>query len=182
MFRIDEEWWDSGVEHRGSTRVRSRRSSEHGEPAVAARAAEFFPSEGDSAVVASGADFPDALAGGAAAAKLGAPLLLVPRPCQPAVVAAELHRLVAPRRIVLGGAAAISEVAASGGLCQPPPCAAAPSSAPAAPEPDKDESVAKSLTEIIRAPADGVPVTYRSDGTFTDAELDFVQSMIVGTR
>lgn len=50
------------------------------------------------------------------------------------------------------------------------------------PEPHQDESVAKALTQIIRAPSGGIPVTYRSDGTFTDAELDFVHSMIVGTR
>lgn len=101
------------LSHRGFPAVRIGGQDRYSTSAKVA--GEFFPSRADAAVLASGADFPDALAGGAAAAKLGAPLVLVPRACQLAVVAAELDRLVAPRRIVLGGAAAVSEVAASGG-------------------------------------------------------------------
>ncbi|MEK6721257.1 MAG: cell wall-binding repeat-containing protein [Chloroflexota bacterium] len=59
--------------------------------------------------VATGLDFPDALAAGPAAARLGGPVLLV-RPDEiPAVVAAELSRLAPARIIVLGGTGAVSD-------------------------------------------------------------------------
>ncbi|MCS5715836.1 cell wall-binding repeat-containing protein [Herbiconiux sp. CPCC 205716] len=60
------------------------------------------------AYVASGAAFPDALSGGAAAAKLGGPVLVTPSGV-PEVVAAELDRLDPGRIVVLGGALAVGE-------------------------------------------------------------------------
>ncbi len=72
--------------------------------AVAAGVSAQWSSPGVPAVfVASGEKFPDALAGGPAAAKVGGPLLLVRADSVPSVTGAELRRL-APRRIyVLGG-------------------------------------------------------------------------------
>ncbi|MEX2621315.1 MAG: cell wall-binding repeat-containing protein [Egibacteraceae bacterium] len=68
-----------------------------------------FPEASDVVYLATGADFPDALAGGPAAAATDGPLLLVQRDTLPATVFAELERLN-PRRIVaLGGRAAVSD-------------------------------------------------------------------------
>lgn len=63
----------------------------------------------DTVFIASGEDFPDALAATPAAGMLGSPLLLIESDHLPSRVAQELCRLQ-PRRIVLvGGAAALSE-------------------------------------------------------------------------
>ncbi len=60
------------------------------------------------AYIATGTTFPDALAGAAAAAQAGAPVLLV-RPNElPAATATELVRLRPGRIVVLGGASAVS--------------------------------------------------------------------------
>jgi putative cell wall-binding protein len=65
------------------------------------------------AYVATGASFPDALAGAAAGAAKGGPVLLVQRDAIPTSVAVELRRL-APRSIViLGGTGAVSEAVAT---------------------------------------------------------------------
>jgi putative cell wall-binding protein len=75
---------------------------------AAAISAAFFPSAA-TVLVASGANFPDALAGGPAAAHLNAPLLLV-RPNEvPEATRRELRRLAPGQVIVLGGSGAISE-------------------------------------------------------------------------
>lgn len=58
--------------------------------------------------VATGEDFPDALAAGPAAGLSGAPILLAHRDSLPGPTAAELSRLDPQRVIVLGGAEAIS--------------------------------------------------------------------------
>jgi glucose/arabinose dehydrogenase/putative cell wall-binding protein len=60
------------------------------------------------AYVATGADFADALAGGAAAAHGGGPLLLVTRTSIPGSTASELARLDPGRIVVLGGTGAVS--------------------------------------------------------------------------
>jgi putative cell wall-binding protein/glucose/arabinose dehydrogenase len=60
------------------------------------------------AYVATGQNFPDALAGGAAAAAAGGPLLLVRGDGVPEASAAELRRLRPQRIVVLGGATAVS--------------------------------------------------------------------------
>jgi putative cell wall-binding protein len=75
---------------------------------AAAISAAFFPSA-VSVLVASGANFPDALAGSPAAAQLDAPLLLV-RPNEvPAATRAELQRLGPVQIFVLGGTGAVSD-------------------------------------------------------------------------
>jgi type VII secretion-associated serine protease mycosin len=68
----------------------------------------------DTVFVATGRDFPDALAGVPAAGLSGAPLLLVDGGVVPAATATEIGRLGAKQAVILGGEAAIpSELAAS---------------------------------------------------------------------
>ena len=59
--------------------------------------------------IATGLNFPDALAGAAAAGTLGAPLLLVTGTTVPAPTAAELARLKPGRIVILGGPGAVSD-------------------------------------------------------------------------
>ncbi len=63
----------------------------------------LFPSGATTAYIATGANFPDALAGGPVAAAAKAPLLLVTGPCLPGNVRAELDRLGATKLVLLGG-------------------------------------------------------------------------------
>ena len=61
------------------------------------------------AYIATGLNFPDALAGGAAAAKAGGPLLLVLPNSIPTPIASELTRLTPASIVVLGGVSAVSD-------------------------------------------------------------------------
>jgi hypothetical protein len=63
--------------------------------------------------IATGQSYPDALAGGPAAAKEGGPLLLV-RSFIPLATANELQRLGPARIVVLGGAGVVSAAVATG--------------------------------------------------------------------
>jgi putative cell wall-binding protein len=63
----------------------------------------------DTVFVATGTAFPDALAGGPAAARRKAPLLLVERDRIPDATRAELDRLAPAHVVVLGGAASVSD-------------------------------------------------------------------------
>ncbi len=63
--------------------------------------------------IASGADFPDALAGAPVAGRDAAPLLLVAPTSIPAVVKTELTRLKPGRIVVLGGTGAVSDTVKS---------------------------------------------------------------------
>jgi putative cell wall-binding protein/peptidoglycan/xylan/chitin deacetylase (PgdA/CDA1 family) len=74
---------------------------------AAAISAAFFPTAG-TVYVATGTNFPDALSGGAAAARQGAPLLLV-RATVPATTMTELNRLHPSRIVVLGGSGVIGQ-------------------------------------------------------------------------
>ncbi|HEY0869138.1 MAG TPA: cell wall-binding repeat-containing protein, partial [Acidothermaceae bacterium] len=60
------------------------------------------------AYIATGLNFPDALAGGAAAANQGGPLLLTDPNAIPDAVGAELRRLTPARIVVLGGLSSVS--------------------------------------------------------------------------
>lgn len=76
--------------------------------AAAISALEFpNPSGVTTAFVATGDDFPDALAGAAVAGRLGAPLLLTTTLGLPAVTRIELERLQPDRIVVLGGEQAV---------------------------------------------------------------------------
>ena len=81
--------------------------------AASVSAAHFAPGVA-AAFVATGADFPDALAGGPAAARAGGPVLLVSRTEIPAATKAELVRLQPARIVVLGGAGVISDAVVAG--------------------------------------------------------------------
>lgn len=80
--------------------------------ATAAAVAEARFAEADTVFVATGADFPDALAGVPAAGEAGAPLLLVDRDTVGAPTREQLHRLAPGRIVVLGGPAAVSDAVA----------------------------------------------------------------------
>ncbi|AXH95982.1 cell wall-binding repeat-containing protein [Ornithinimicrobium avium] len=72
----------------------------------------LYPSGAEVVVVALGTTFPDALAGGPAAARLGAPVLLINSPTSvPAVVQEELARLDPRQIVVLGGEQAVGRAA-----------------------------------------------------------------------
>ncbi len=75
---------------------------------AAAVSRSAFPVGVDVAYVASGENFPDALAGAAVAARDGAPILLVTQSSVPASIRAELDRLDPGRIVVLGGTGVIS--------------------------------------------------------------------------
>ena len=71
-----------------------------------------YPQGATTAYLASGADYPDALAGAPVAALAGAPLLLTKKECAPASTLAELKRLGVTHLVVLGGTGAVSDAAA----------------------------------------------------------------------
>jgi putative cell wall-binding protein len=76
--------------------------------AAAVSAATFAPGV-PIAFIATGRNFPDALAGAAAAAKLGGPILLVDTNAIPAPTSYELARLGPARIVVLGGPGVVSD-------------------------------------------------------------------------
>ncbi|HUF05834.1 MAG TPA: PQQ-dependent sugar dehydrogenase [Candidatus Binatia bacterium] len=104
--------------------------------------------------VATGATYPDALAGGAAAARDRGPVLLVTQNTIPSATAAELTRLKPNRIVVLGGTGAISSAVESqlGSF--------APGGVTRAAGPDRFATAAA----IARSFAPGVPVTYIATG------------------
>jgi len=76
---------------------------------AAAISASHFGPGAATAFVATGADFPDALTGGPAAAKAGGPILLTQKDKLPAATVSELKRLKPRRIIVLGGTGVVSD-------------------------------------------------------------------------
>ena len=72
-----------------------------------------FPSGAQVAYLATGANFPDALAGGVLAARSGGPILLVRRDEIPPATAAELARLHPERVVILGGSGVVSDAVAT---------------------------------------------------------------------
>ncbi len=75
---------------------------------AAALSRRAFPNGADVAFVVSGLSFPDALAAGPAAAKLGGPVLLTRSTSLPQATAAELRRLDPDQVVVVGGTAVVS--------------------------------------------------------------------------
>jgi spore germination protein YaaH len=80
---------------------------------AAAISAATFPSGAPVAYVATGLNYPDALAGAVAAARAGGPLLLVTPTALPNPTKAELGRLKPKRIVVLGAAGAVSDAVAN---------------------------------------------------------------------
>ena len=83
---------------------------------AAAIALDAFPRSAV-AYLATGLDFPDALAGASAAARDSAPLLLAARTCVTPVTRDAITALGASSRVVLGGTAVVTEQAAALTLC-----------------------------------------------------------------
>ena len=79
-----------------------------------------FPGTAASVYLATGANFPDALAGGVAAALAPGPLLLTLAACLPPNVAAEIIRLGATQVFILGGTSVISAAVDSLTVCALP--------------------------------------------------------------
>ena len=80
-----------------------------------------FPSGADTVYIATGSNFPDALAAGPAAAAEGAPVLLVQTSCMPEVVRQEIERLGASTMVVIGGGSVVSDATAAMQSCDPAP-------------------------------------------------------------
>ena len=76
---------------------------------AAALSASAYPSGAADVIIATGADFPDALAGGAVAGRLNMPILLALRNELPTQTRAELNRLNPQRIWVLGGTGVIAD-------------------------------------------------------------------------
>lgn len=72
-------------------------------------AAKAFPGTAPVVYIASGENYPDALAAGPAAAKEGGPLLLTPGASLPPSVAQTVRRLAPERIVVVGGVNSVSE-------------------------------------------------------------------------
>lgn len=66
-----------------------------------------FPNGADVVLIATGANWPDALGGATLAAAAGGPILLAGRDGLPSVVLSEIRRLGATRAIILGGESAV---------------------------------------------------------------------------
>ena len=89
--------------------VADRRAGPDRYATSAAVSAASYPAGTPVAYIATGQAFPDALAGGAAAATLTGPVLLVTPTAIPTPIQAELRRLTPGRIVVLGGPAAVSD-------------------------------------------------------------------------
>ncbi len=76
---------------------------------AAAISEDMYPLRAGRVVVTTGLNFPDALAGGPAAAALDAPILLVTRDQIPVATAAELARLQPSEIVILGGSGVVFE-------------------------------------------------------------------------
>ena len=128
---------------------------------AAAASRGTFPAGVPVAYVATGANFPDALAGGPAAARDRGPVLLVSSGGIPAVTSTELQRLQPQRIVVLGGTGVISQA------LQNQLATYAPGGASRLAGADRFATAAA----ISRATfAAGVPVTYVATGlAFPDA-------------
>lgn len=94
-----------------------RRSGPERTATAAAVSEAAFPDGADTAVIATGQAFADALAGGPLAAALDAPVLLSATACLSAPAADELDRLGVDRVVLLGGEAALSPEVAELAVC-----------------------------------------------------------------
>jgi putative cell wall-binding protein len=99
-----------------SGNVVRRAGADRYETSVAISAA-VFPANTPTVWLATGQDFPDALAAGAPAALTPAPVLLSRQICIPNVVDAEIDRLNPSSLLLLGGANALSDSVAARGRC-----------------------------------------------------------------
>lgn len=94
--------------------VTSRVSGADRYATAAALSQSAYPTGATSVFVATGADFPDALAGSAAAGHLSVPVLLVQANAIPTATRTELDRLNPQNIVVLGGTGVVSESVRTG--------------------------------------------------------------------
>ncbi|MCI0583239.1 MAG: cell wall-binding repeat-containing protein [Chloroflexi bacterium] len=150
-------YWDAIVASFGTV----RKAGPDRYATAAAIARDAFASPIEVAFVATGADFPDALAAAAVAGASRAPVLLVTKAAIPAATTTELQRLKPQRIIVVGGPAAVSD-AVLGALG-----ALAPGGATRLSGPDRYATAAAVSAAIHPS---GAPVAYIVAGTgFADA-------------
>ena len=80
----------------------------------------YFPNGStDTMFLATGTNFPDALAGAALAGRLGAPQYVTTRDCAPTPIHDSVNALAPPKTAVLGGAAVVSNTATMNWECPP---------------------------------------------------------------
>lgn len=77
------------------------------------------PMTADTVYIATGANFPDALAGGVLAGLGKAPILLATKDCIPADAADRINRLGAKKVVLLGGTASLGDAVAKLTVCKP---------------------------------------------------------------
>ena len=87
------------------------------ETAASLNTAYFAPGSSTTSFLATGLNFPDALAGAALAGHLAAPLNVTPRSCVHPAVNDFINTLGAPARVALGGTAVVSDSAADNARC-----------------------------------------------------------------
>lgn len=93
----------------------------------------YLGAGGPNVFLATGTQFPDALAGGALAGVTGSPLYISRPNCMPDVVRASIDAVGAASKVVLGGTGALSNAAAAGGKCPVKPTPKPPVVTPPAP-------------------------------------------------
>jgi len=103
---------DGSVATTGTADVDRISGSNRYATSVALAQAAFAGTTADTVYVATGTNYPDALAAGPAAAKAGGPLLLTAPTSLPDVVAQELRSLAPKRVVIVGGTSAVSATVA----------------------------------------------------------------------
>jgi len=111
-----------------------------------------FPNTAAAVYLATGFNFPDALAGGVAAALAPGPLLLVSGDCLPAPVSAEITRLDPAKVFILGGPLAVGPNVASLSVCTSPPPPASTSTSTAAPTTSTTQASGPTCTASVSDP------------------------------
>lgn len=91
------------------------------ETAALINRAHFGAGSSDAMFLATGRNFPDALAGAALAGRMAAPMYVTMPACVPAAVHDEINRLGATQRVVMGGQSVVSNNAAANTKCASAP-------------------------------------------------------------
>lgn len=111
----------------------------------------FFGAGAGTMFLATGRNYPDALAAAALAGHLGAPLYVTTTPCMPDAVRSSVLTLAPGKRVVLGGAAVVSDNAANNLGCL----------VPAVPRITGTTTVGQTLTAQAGAWAAGTTLSYQ---------------------
>lgn len=137
------------------------------ETAALINEAYFGPGSTDTLFLATGANFPDALAGAALAGQLSAPLFITTADCVPPVIHIAINALGASKTIIMGGTGVVGNSAAGNQVCVPkPPAPSKPN--PVKPAPSKPKPVAPAPSK----PSPGNTVSgYVSAGAFCAREV-----------